>query len=85
MPVVLADGVPDAARVWSAAVSRLTRADVVTPSLPGFAVPVPRGFQIEAIDPRAVPHGGASGCRMEGLSDRLERRADAAEFEGLRA
>jgi pimeloyl-ACP methyl ester carboxylesterase len=44
MPAVFVHGVPDTHRVWTALVSRLTRKDVVTLSLPGFGRPVPEGF-----------------------------------------
>jgi pimeloyl-ACP methyl ester carboxylesterase len=44
MPAVLVHGVPDTARLWDGVRSRLARTDVITPSLPGFAAPVPTGF-----------------------------------------
>jgi pimeloyl-ACP methyl ester carboxylesterase len=44
MPVVFVHGVPDTQRVWDGIISRLTRKDVVTLSLPGFGCPVPAGF-----------------------------------------
>ena len=44
MPAVLVHGVPDTAQLWDAVRARLSRADVVTPALPGFASPVPAGF-----------------------------------------
>ena len=45
MPAVFVHGVPDTHRVWTALLSRLTRKDVVTLSLPGFGCPVPDGFE----------------------------------------
>jgi pimeloyl-ACP methyl ester carboxylesterase len=44
MPVVFVHGVPDTERVWKAVISRLSRKDVVTLSLPGFGSPLPKGF-----------------------------------------
>jgi pimeloyl-ACP methyl ester carboxylesterase len=44
MPAVLVHGVPDTAQEWDAVRSHLRRADVITPNLPGFASPVPAGF-----------------------------------------
>lgn len=44
MPAVLVHGVPDTRHVWDGVRSHLSRADVVTPSLPGFGCAVPDGF-----------------------------------------
>ncbi len=44
MPAVFVHGVPDTARLWDDVRGHLSRSDVVTPSLPGFASPVPEGF-----------------------------------------
>ena len=44
MPAVLVHGVPDTPQLWDRVRSRLSRADIVTPALPGFGVPVPDGF-----------------------------------------
>ncbi|HJQ83023.1 MAG TPA: alpha/beta hydrolase [Candidatus Binatia bacterium] len=44
MPAVLVHGVPDTPRLWDRLRARLKRRDVLTPSLPGFGVPVPPGF-----------------------------------------
>jgi len=44
MPAVLVHGVPDTARLWDGVRSHLARRDIVTPGLPGFATPVPSGF-----------------------------------------
>lgn len=44
MPAVLLHGVPDTQHVWDLVRIHLTRADVVTPSLPGFGCSVPDGF-----------------------------------------
>jgi pimeloyl-ACP methyl ester carboxylesterase len=44
MPAVLVHGVPDTARLWDDLRVHLARTDVVTPGLPGFAMPVPDGF-----------------------------------------
>jgi len=44
MPAVLVHGVPDTHRVWDKLRSHLSRRDVVTPSLPGFGVGLPPGF-----------------------------------------
>jgi pimeloyl-ACP methyl ester carboxylesterase len=45
MPAVLVHGVPDTARLWDGVRSHLARRDIVTPGLPGFATPVPPGFE----------------------------------------
>src|SRR6185503_13442002 len=44
MPAVLIHGVPDTHRMWDPLRSHLRRSDVVTPSLPGFGVATPPGF-----------------------------------------
>lgn len=44
MPAVLVHGVPDTAQLWDGVKSHLARTDIVTPALPGFASPVPTGF-----------------------------------------
>jgi pimeloyl-ACP methyl ester carboxylesterase len=44
MPAVFVHGVPDTPEVWEAVVSRLGRKDVVRLALPGFACPLPAGF-----------------------------------------
>jgi pimeloyl-ACP methyl ester carboxylesterase len=44
MPAVLVHGVPDTQRMWEPLRRHLRRPDVVTPSLPGFGVPLPAGF-----------------------------------------
>src|SRR5882724_4430154 len=44
MPAGFVHGVPDTQRVWEAVISRLSRKDVVTLSLPGFGCSVPAGF-----------------------------------------
>src|SRR3954452_10428648 len=44
MPAVLVHGVPDTASLWDGVRAHLSRADVVTPQLPGFDAPVPQGF-----------------------------------------
>jgi len=41
---VFVHGVPDTPRVWDGLISRLSRNDVVTLSLPGFGCPLPAGF-----------------------------------------
>ena len=65
MPAVLVHGVPDTHRLWDKLRSRLSRRDVLTPSLPGFGVPLPPGFRptkeayvawlIEVIERLGVP------------------------------
>jgi pimeloyl-ACP methyl ester carboxylesterase len=45
MPALLVHGVPDTPRLWDPIRRHLRRADVVTPALPGFGVPVPPGFR----------------------------------------
>ncbi len=45
MPAVFIHGVPDTYRVWSEVTKHLSRTDVVTLALPGFANDVPPGFQ----------------------------------------
>jgi pimeloyl-ACP methyl ester carboxylesterase len=44
MPAVLVHGVPDTAQLWDGLRSHLGRTDIVTPALPGFAAPLPSGF-----------------------------------------
>jgi pimeloyl-ACP methyl ester carboxylesterase len=44
MPAVLVHGVPDTSQLWGGVRRHLSRNDVVTPNLPGFASPVPAGF-----------------------------------------
>ena len=44
MPVIFVHGVPDTHRVWHKVVARLGRDDLLTVSLPGFAAPLPDGF-----------------------------------------
>lgn len=44
MPAVLVHGVPDTHRLWDKLRARLARKDVLTPSLPGFGIPLPAGF-----------------------------------------
>jgi len=45
MPAVLVHGVPDTHRMWDTLRSHLSRRDVLTPSLPGFGVATPPGFE----------------------------------------
>ena len=45
MSAVLVHGVPDTHRLWDKLRSHLSRRDVLAPSLPGFGVPTPPGFQ----------------------------------------
>ncbi|MBM3675870.1 MAG: alpha/beta hydrolase [Actinobacteria bacterium] len=44
MPAVFLHGVPDTASMWSPLLDRLSRADVVTLSLPGFGTELPPGL-----------------------------------------
>jgi pimeloyl-ACP methyl ester carboxylesterase len=44
MPAVLVHGVPDTPHLWEAVRSHLSRADVVTPALPGFTGDEPAGW-----------------------------------------
>src|SRR3954453_1620361 len=44
MPAVLVHGVPDTTQLWDGVRANLERTDIVTPALPGFAAPVPDGF-----------------------------------------
>jgi pimeloyl-ACP methyl ester carboxylesterase len=44
MPAFFIHGVPDTAEMWDGVRARLQRKDVVAPSMPGFASPVPAGF-----------------------------------------
>lgn len=44
MPAVLVHGVPDTTQLWDRVRSHLRRTDIVTPALPGFAAPLPAGF-----------------------------------------
>ena len=48
MPAVLVHGVPDTAQEWDPVRAHLSRTDIVTPALPGFAAPVPSGFDATA-------------------------------------
>jgi pimeloyl-ACP methyl ester carboxylesterase len=45
MSAYLVHGVPDSPAVWDPVRSLLARRDVLAPSLPGFGVPIPAGFQ----------------------------------------
>ncbi len=45
MPAVLVHGVPDTHRVWDKLRAHLSRKDILTPSLPGFGVATPAGFE----------------------------------------
>lgn len=45
MPAFLVHGVPDTHRLWDKVRSHLGRRDVIAPSLPGFGVPTPPGFE----------------------------------------
>lgn len=44
MPAVFVHGVPDTTAMWAPLLAALDRTDVVTLSLPGFAVPAPAGW-----------------------------------------
>ena len=44
MPAFLVHGVPDTAMLWDGIRKHLDRSDIVAPSMPGFATPVPDGF-----------------------------------------
>jgi pimeloyl-ACP methyl ester carboxylesterase len=44
MPAFLLHGVPDTAHLWDGVRTHLTRTDVIAPSMPGFATPLPDGF-----------------------------------------
>jgi len=44
MPSVLVHGVPETPAVWDPLRAELSRSDVVTPQLPGFGAPRPKGF-----------------------------------------
>ena len=44
MPAFLIHGVPDTAAMWDGVRARLQRNDVLAPSMPGFATPLPPGF-----------------------------------------
>lgn len=44
MPAFFIHGVPDTHHLWDALRSHLSRRDIVAPSLPGFASPLPDGF-----------------------------------------
>lgn len=44
MPAYLVHGVPDSPAIWQPIRHHLRRADVVTPTLPGFGTPLPPGF-----------------------------------------
>src|SRR5258705_12501989 len=44
MPAGFVHGVPDTPQLWDGVRAELSRPDVVTPTLPGFGVPVPDGF-----------------------------------------
>jgi pimeloyl-ACP methyl ester carboxylesterase len=45
MPAVLVHGVPDTNVIWDEVCAALGRTDVVRPDLPGFAAPLPAGFE----------------------------------------
>jgi pimeloyl-ACP methyl ester carboxylesterase len=44
MPAFLVHGVPDTAHLWDEVRGHLQRKDVIAPSMPGFATPLPDGF-----------------------------------------
>lgn len=44
MPAFLVHGVPDTSHLWDGVRSHLRRDDTIAPNLPGFAAPVPAGF-----------------------------------------
>jgi pimeloyl-ACP methyl ester carboxylesterase len=44
MPAFLLHGVPDTAHLWDGVRARLSRTDVIAPSMPGFSMPLPDGF-----------------------------------------
>ena len=43
--IVMIHGWPDTHRLWDKLRSRISRRDVLVPSLPGFGVPTPPGFR----------------------------------------
>jgi pimeloyl-ACP methyl ester carboxylesterase len=44
MPAFLVHGVPDTAALWDGVWPHLDRTDIIAPNMPGFASPVPAGF-----------------------------------------
>jgi pimeloyl-ACP methyl ester carboxylesterase len=44
MPAVFVHGNPETPAVWASLLAELQRRDVVTPQLPGFGIPAPKGF-----------------------------------------
>jgi pimeloyl-ACP methyl ester carboxylesterase len=45
MPAFFMHGVPDTSALWDDVVARLDRDDIIRPDLPGFAAPLPPGFE----------------------------------------
>ena len=70
MPAVLVHGVPDTSQLWDRVRSRLSRTDVITPSLPGFASPVPSGFRATKED------------YVDWLIERIERVGEPVDLVG---
>ena len=70
MPAVLVHGVPDTHRLWDKLRARLSRRDVLTPSLPGFGVPAPPGFQ------------PTKEAYVDWLIDEIERAGEVVDLVG---
>ena len=70
MPAVLVHGVPDTHRLWDGLRAALRRRDVLTPSLPGFGVPVPAGFD------------ATKESYVEWLTDELARIGEPVDLVG---
>ncbi|TMA42617.1 MAG: alpha/beta hydrolase [Deltaproteobacteria bacterium] len=70
MPAFLVHGVPDTHRLWDKLRSRLSRRDVLAPSLPGFGVATPPGFQ------------PTKEAYVDWLIDEIERAGEVVDLVG---
>src|SRR5205809_3000304 len=70
MPAFLVHGVPDTHRLWDKLRSRLPRRDVLAPSLPGFGIAPPPGFQ------------PTKEAYVDWLTDEIERAGEPVDLVG---
>ena len=70
MPAFFVHGVPDTHHLWDKLRSRLSRRDVLAPTLPGFSVPTPPGFQ------------PTKEAYVDWLIDEIERAGEPVDLVG---
>src|SRR5439155_27158809 len=70
MPAFLVHGVPDTHHLWDKLRSRLSRRDVLAPSLPGFAIAPPPGFH------------PTKEAYVDWLIDEIERAGELVDLVG---